>query len=196
MPTISRPEIQSSTDLRKLFLAKCLFVDIAGRKRLLYLLTCSLITTLKGLNTNITLKIRNYDLLLYTTKLRSAWKLHFASSRRKKTWRTYSGLVKVNETLQPCFNVTTSNDFWQVGCCGISNDDEGYKDWNANEYFNCTEPPARLVGERCGVPWSCCVLKEVCVNHDTLNFTRHNLPVNDNIHVSLQRVFYWLCRKY
>lgn len=40
-------------------------------------------------------------------------------------------------------------------CCGISSN--GYKDWNKNEYFNCTANVADNPSvERCGVPYSCC----------------------------------------
>ncbi|XP_021371895.1 tetraspanin-33-like [Mizuhopecten yessoensis] len=35
-------------------------------------------------------------------------------------------------------------------CCGVN----GYRDWNSNQYFNCTEDnPSPL---RCSVPYSCC----------------------------------------
>ncbi|EDV21544.1 expressed hypothetical protein [Trichoplax adhaerens] len=38
----------------------------------------------------------------------------------------------------------------QFRCCGVV----GYKDWDANIYFNCTKSnPSR---EACGVPFSCC----------------------------------------
>lgn len=37
-------------------------------------------------------------------------------------------------------------------CCGLS--DRGYKDWNQNMYFNCSD--TNLSVERCGVPVSCC----------------------------------------
>ncbi|XP_050706509.1 tetraspanin-33-like [Eriocheir sinensis] len=41
----------------------------------------------------------------------------------------------------------------QFECCGITN--EGYQDWNSNEYFNCSqESPS---AEKCGVPASCCI---------------------------------------
>ncbi|XP_046372095.1 tetraspanin-33-like [Haliotis rufescens] len=44
-----------------------------------------------------------------------------------------------------------------LGCCGVSNDETGYKDWNANPYFNCSanNPSA----EKCSVPPSCCIPK-------------------------------------
>ncbi|XP_048747121.1 tetraspanin-33-like [Ostrea edulis] len=51
-------------------------------------------------------------------------------------------------------------DYWQkqMDCCGFSDDDEGYKAWNANMYFNCTEE--NTSAESCAVPWSCCVLND------------------------------------
>ncbi|KAG8235141.1 hypothetical protein J437_LFUL012338 [Ladona fulva] len=44
--------------------------------------------------------------------------------------------------------------FFQLQCCGI----EGPKDWDKNNYFNCS---SRDVGSReaCGVPFSCCKRK-------------------------------------
>lgn len=38
-------------------------------------------------------------------------------------------------------------------CCGITTD--GYHDWNANEYFNCSTTSPSV--EKCGVPASCCI---------------------------------------
>ncbi|XP_060071289.1 tetraspanin-33-like [Ylistrum balloti] len=42
-------------------------------------------------------------------------------------------------------------------CCGLSDNEDGYKDWNNNEYFNCTV--SGLSPEKCSVPPSCCKLK-------------------------------------
>jgi hypothetical protein len=46
-----------------------------------------------------------------------------------------------------------------MDCCGFSDDDEGYKAWNQNMYFNCTVE--NTSAESCAVPWSCCVLNDV-----------------------------------
>ncbi|CAG5124877.1 unnamed protein product [Candidula unifasciata] len=42
----------------------------------------------------------------------------------------------------------------ELGCCGVSDSDVGFLDWNNNVYFNCSidsESP-----EKCSVPYSCC----------------------------------------
>ncbi|XP_078312482.1 tetraspanin-33-like [Crassostrea virginica] len=51
-------------------------------------------------------------------------------------------------------------DGWQkdMDCCGFSDDDDGYKAWNKNMYFNCSVE--NKSAESCAVPWSCCVLKD------------------------------------
>ena len=46
-----------------------------------------------------------------------------------------------------------------MDCCGFSDDDEGYRAWNKNMYFNCSDD--NKSAESCAVPWSCCVLKDV-----------------------------------
>ncbi|XP_052772996.1 tetraspanin-33-like [Mya arenaria] len=48
-------------------------------------------------------------------------------------------------------------------CCGISNDESGYKDWTNNMYFNCSDAiPDSMKGkfEFCSVPFSCCIDKD------------------------------------
>lgn len=44
----------------------------------------------------------------------------------------------------------------QLRCCGVG--PNGYKDWNQNEYFNCTnkEKKDRVSAVGCLVPYSCC----------------------------------------
>lgn len=45
----------------------------------------------------------------------------------------------------------------QFQCCGVRGREDGYRDWQSNVYFNCSEE--NLSPERCGVPYSCCVPK-------------------------------------
>ena len=40
----------------------------------------------------------------------------------------------------------------------MSDSHDGYKDWNANPYFNCSDGNESV--EKCGVPYSCCRLEE------------------------------------
>ncbi|CAL1526009.1 unnamed protein product [Lymnaea stagnalis] len=47
----------------------------------------------------------------------------------------------------------------ELGCCGMSHD--GYKDWNNNEYYNCSKENKSPLA--CAVPHSC------CAKQDTIN---------------------------
>ncbi|GFO13643.1 tetraspanin [Plakobranchus ocellatus] len=42
----------------------------------------------------------------------------------------------------------------ELGCCGYSDSDGGYRDWNENIYFQCSE--TNISPEKCSVPYSCC----------------------------------------
>lgn len=46
-----------------------------------------------------------------------------------------------------------------MDCCGFSDDDEGYKVWNNNIYYNCIDENKSV--EKCVVFWLCCVFKDV-----------------------------------
>ncbi|PVD30630.1 hypothetical protein C0Q70_09903 [Pomacea canaliculata] len=46
-----------------------------------------------------------------------------------------------------------------LGCCGVSNKDDGFLDWNENSYFNCTGGSPDEYSEKCSVPHSCCIMK-------------------------------------
>ncbi|XP_069139592.1 tetraspanin-5-like [Argopecten irradians] len=51
-----------------------------------------------------------------------------------------------------------------MDCCGVSNTESGYRDWNNNIYFNCSDlNPSH---ERCSVPFSCCIINP----GDKINF--------------------------
>uniref|UniRef100_A0A0B7A9D2 Tetraspanin n=1 Tax=Arion vulgaris TaxID=1028688 RepID=A0A0B7A9D2_9EUPU len=41
-----------------------------------------------------------------------------------------------------------------LNCCGVSDNDQGFMDWNENIYFNCSND--NQSPERCFVPYSCC----------------------------------------
>ncbi|XP_076467480.1 tetraspanin-33-like [Babylonia areolata] len=44
-----------------------------------------------------------------------------------------------------------------LGCCGLSDSDTGYENWNNNIYFNCTLDSTSP--EKCSVPPSCCKIQ-------------------------------------
>ncbi|KAK3771259.1 hypothetical protein RRG08_024338 [Elysia crispata] len=48
----------------------------------------------------------------------------------------------------------------QMECCGMSSD--GYKDWNNNEYYNCTKLNKSPLA--CAVPHSCCIKQDTVYN--------------------------------
>lgn len=52
----------------------------------------------------------------------------------------------------------------QLKCCGLSNDDEGYKDWNKNIFYNCSL--SNVSPDKCAVPQSCCQVESGnVINH-------------------------------
>ncbi|KAK0057700.1 tetraspanin-33-like isoform X1 [Biomphalaria glabrata] len=44
----------------------------------------------------------------------------------------------------------------KLGCCGMSGD--GYRDWNNNQYYNCTKENKNAMA--CAVPHSCCAKQD------------------------------------
>ncbi|XP_052831596.1 tetraspanin-33 [Octopus bimaculoides] len=59
----------------------------------------------------------------------------------------------------------------QLKCCGIGK--EGYKDWNQNEYFNCTGHEKRMAHAivECSVPYSCCKYPDEVIASKTIYTT-------------------------
>lgn len=49
--------------------------------------------------------------------------------------------------------------FMQFQCCGLADGDTGYKDWQENVYFNCSDSNPSV--EKCSVPASCCKQQKV-----------------------------------
>ncbi|KAL4224535.1 Tetraspanin-33 [Mactra antiquata] len=67
-------------------------------------------------------------------------------------------------------------------CCGFSDTDTGFLDWNENEYFNCTEP--KTSSESCSVPPSCCKLakgdmKNVLCGRDVMQYNTATKTVDE-----------------
>ncbi|XP_013397125.1 tetraspanin-33 [Lingula anatina] len=73
----------------------------------------------------------------------------------------------------------------QFECCGVSNSDEGYKDWVANMYFNCSDTNPSV--ERCGVPASCCKMKPGEMINVMCGFDTTNKPKRDVEHLIYTR---------
>ncbi|KAJ8026367.1 Tetraspanin-33 [Holothuria leucospilota] len=72
-------------------------------------------------------------------------------------------------------DLTNFIDFAQreLECCGGL---DGYKDWNGNRYFNCTDDNKSV--ERCAVPYSCCLNSDEEVINTMCGFqVQRELPV-------------------
>jgi len=71
-------------------------------------------------------------------------------------------------------------------CCGFSDDDTGFLDWNENEYFNCSGPELTNP-EKCSVPPSCCNLKpgemkNILCGRDAMQRTPSGTVIENAVH--------------
>lgn len=98
----------------------------------------------------------------------------WVSNFRRPDFRTWSRLT----------SGSPGRWFLQLQCCGI----EGPKDWDRNNYFNCS---SREVGSReaCGVPFSCCKRKPNVSASDSepIKPSRFLSP-SDDLNLSFQEI--------
>lgn len=87
-------------------------------------------------------------LLVYVPNVRESLRPEQITEEAIQNYREKEGTTELVDDIQERFQ-----------CCGGSNSEEGYKDWNQNRYFNCSNPDVKF-GDFCSVPFSCCKFTE------------------------------------
>lgn len=83
-------------------------------------------------------------LLVYVPDVRSDLRPDQITGEAMKNYREKEGATELVDSVQERFQ-----------CCGGSDNNEGYKEWTVNLYFNCSNPDVKF-GDFCSVPYSCC----------------------------------------
>lgn len=87
-------------------------------------------------------------LLVYVPNVREGLRPEQITEEAIQNYREKEGATELVDDIQERFQ-----------CCGGSDNEEGYKDWNQNRYFNCSKPDVKF-GDFCSVPFSCCKFTE------------------------------------